>query len=172
MSTRRPVSTRPIVDTEDLIDHLMPMLRNLLANDVTNVYYGDIGVYLPSHFLGPRKENKAVLAVSPSFDRLEEGTRVASQETRLIGVNIIGFVNITPDFKASPTEAYGERRLSQLMKKIRTFLSQQENVTLGGRVQYLSVGDITWRWMQRDNLALRGAALEVTARVKVSRMQT
>jgi len=170
VTTRRTAAVqRPIEDTEALIDHLMPMLSHQLSNDVSNIYFGDVGVYLPSHFLGPRKEQRAVLALSPAYDRLEQ--RVASQETRLIGVDIIGLINITPYFEASPKEAYGERQLASLMRKIRVFLSQQEHVQLDGRVQYFDVGDISWNWMQRKNLSLRGAALEVTARVKVSRMK-
>ena len=167
--SQRPMTSRPIQDTEDLISHLMPMLQKYLANDVSRVYFGDIGVYLPSHFLGPRKENKAVLIIAPAYDRVQQ--RVAGRETRLIGVNIIALVNITPYFQASPQEAYGERQLAVLMKKIRTFLTQQEHVQLGGRVQYFSVGDVSWRWMQRDKLSLRGAALEVEATISVSRMQ-
>lgn len=166
---RPPVMTRPIEDTEDLIDHLLPMLQTHLANDVSRVYYGDIGVYLPSHFLGPRKEQRVVLALSPAYDRLMEGSRVAHQETRLIGVEIIALVNITPYFEAQPTEAYGERQLSDAMRKIRTYLTQQANSQLDGRVQYFSVGEITWSWVQRNNLSLRGAVCLVEARVKVDR---
>src|SRR5690606_22380604 len=118
VTTRRTAAVqRPIEDTEALIDHLMPMLSHQLSNDVSNIYFGDVGVYLPSHFLGPRKEQRAVLALSPAYDRLEQ--RVASQETRLIGVDIIGLVNITPYCDASPKEAYGERQLASLMRKIR-----------------------------------------------------
>lgn len=172
VTTRRAASVpRPIEDTEALIDHLRPMLTKLLVNDVSRVYFGDVGVYLPSHFLGPRKEARAVLAISPAFDRLKPGTRVSSQEVRLIGVDIVGLVNITPYFEASPEEAYGERQLASLMRKIRVFLSQQENVNLDGRIRFLDVGDIGWNWLQRKDLSLRGAALTVTAEVTVSRMK-
>ena len=171
VTTRRaPAVSRPIEDTEALIDHLMPMLKNYLGNEVSQVYFGDVGVYLPSHFLGPRKEPRAVLAITPAYDRVLQQT-VASQETRLIGVDIIGLVNITPYFEASPKEAYGERQLASLMRKIRSFLSQQEHVKLDGRVHFFEPGDITWNWMQRKNLSLRGASLEVRATVKVSRMK-
>jgi predicted NBD/HSP70 family sugar kinase len=166
---RPPVMSRPILDTEDLIDHLLPMLQTHLANEVSRVYYGDIGVYLPSHFLGPRKEQRVVLALEPAYDRLMEGSRVAHQETRLIGVDIIALVNITPYFEAQPTEAYGERQLSDVMRKIRTYLTQQVNSNLGGRTQFFSVGDIQWSWAQRNNLSLRGAVLTVEARVKIDR---
>jgi len=160
--------SQPIQDTEDLIDHLKPLLEKILSNEVSRIYYGDIGVYLPTHFIGPRKQNQAVLVLQPAYDRLEQ--RVASQETRLIGIDIIGLVNMTPYFKANPDEAFGERQLSDIMKKVRVFLTQQENVNLDGRVQYLSVEDIRWSWIQRDNLSLRGASLTVEVRIKVNRM--
>lgn len=168
-TSTKPLTSYPIRDTEDLIDHLKPMLEKQFSEDITNIYFGDIGVYLPIHFIGPRKENRAVLVLAPAYDRLVEGTRVASQETREIGIDVIGLVNITPYFKASPKEAYGERQLAELMRKLRIFLTQQANVQLGGRVQYLSVNNITWSWLQRDNLSLRGASLEISAFIKVDR---
>jgi hypothetical protein len=88
----------------------------------------------------------------------------------LIGVDIIGLVNITPYFEASPEEAYGERQLAVLMRRIRDFLTHQNNATLDGRVKTFEVGDISWNWMQRKDLSLRGAALEVRARTKLNRM--
>jgi hypothetical protein len=156
---------------EAFVDHLKPMLENALADDITFVSFGDTGQYLPNQFLGPRKEQRAIVALSPAYDRLMDNTRVASQEHRILGVDIIGFVNVTPDFQAQPKEAYGERRLSQLMRKIRVLLTQDENVTLNGRVQYLDVGNVVWAWADRsENTAIRGAAVEVSARVKVNRM--
>jgi|SRR5690606_21163267 len=168
---KNPVIDKPIEDTEELIDHLKFLLEKTFANDVSQIFYGDVGVYLPDQFLGPRKERRAILALSPAYDRLEEGSRTAASEVRLIGIDIIGMVDITPYFKASPKEAYGERQLSALMRKLRVFLTQRENSTLDGRVQYLNVGDVNWAWMRRENLSIRGAALEVSARVRVSRQK-
>jgi hypothetical protein len=166
-----PAVDRPIEDTAEFIDHLKPMLEKHLANDISRVYFGDIGLYLPSHFLGPRKERRAILALAPAFDRVEPGSSTAVSESRNIGIDIIGLVNITPDFKASPDEAYGERKLAALTKKIRVFLTQHENARLDGRVSFLTVGDIRWSWMQRNDLALRGASVQVTARVRVSKQK-
>lgn len=172
VARRQPVIDRPIEDAVDLIDHLIPLLKKQFGNEVSNVYFGDIGVYLPSHFLGPRKDQRAILALSPGLDAPLEDGRTAAATYRLITVDIIGLVNITAEFEASPEEAFGERRLALLMRKVRTFLEQQKNINLDGRVQYLDVGAIRWNWMQRDKLAIRGAALEVTARVRVSRQKT
>lgn len=172
VARRQPVINRPIEDAVDLIDHLIPLLKKQFSNEVTDVYFGDLGTYLPSHFMGPRKDQRAVLALSPGIDAPEEDSRTAAATYRLITIDIIGLVNITSEFEASPKEGFGERRLALLMRKIRTFLEQQRNVTLDGRVQYLHVGAIRWTWTQRDKMALRGAALEVTARVRVSRQKT
>lgn len=168
---RQPVMTEPIQDVDDLIDHLKPLLERHLAGQVSRIYFGDVGIYLPTDFQGPRKQNLPILVLQPAFDRLIEGTRVASQESRLIGVDVVGLINITPYFTARPEEALGERQLSELMKKIRVFLTQQSNSNLDGRVQFFSVGDVNWNWLQRKNLSLRGASLEVSARVKVNRMR-
>lgn len=172
MSTRTPVSRQKIRDTADLVEHLKPLIERSLATDVSNTYYGDVGVYLPTHFLGPRKEQRAVVIIQPAFDDLVPNTRVASQEHRLLGVDIIGLVNITPYFKANPTEAYGESQLANVMRKLRNLLTQQALVNLDGRVEFFSIEDIRWSWVQRDNLSLRGASLRATARIKVDRTMT
>lgn len=168
---RKPVIDRPIMDTEDLIDHLKPMIERELGNEISRTYFGDIEVYLPGHFKGPRNSDRVVLVFNPAYDRLEEGTRTAASEYRLIGLDIIGFVDITPYFKASPDEAYGERRLASFMRKLRTYLTQQVNTNLDGRVQNFLVGDVNWARQKRDNLSIRGAGLEIQARVRVPRQR-
>lgn len=166
------VSREPIRDTADLVDHLKPLIERALANDVSNVYYGDIGVYLPTHFLGPRKEQRAVVVIQPASDEVIPNTRVASAEYRMLSIDVVGLVNLTPYFKANPQEAFGERQLSDVMRKLRTLLTQHTLTNLDGRVEYFSIEDIRWSWMQRDNLSLRGAALRAQARIRVDRMRT
>jgi hypothetical protein len=166
------VSREPIRDTADLVDHLKPLIERALANDVSNVYYGDIGVYLPTHFLGPRKEQRAVVVIQPASDEVIPNTRVAAAEYRMLSIDVVGLVNLTPYFKANPQEAFGERQLSDVMRKLRTLLTQHTLTNLDGRVEYFSIEDIRWSWMQRDNLSLRGAALRAQARIRVDRMRT
>lgn len=170
MTQREPTSKQPIKDVTELINHLKSMLDKHLANEISRSYFGDVQTYLPEHFKGPRNSERAILVFQPEYDRLEPGSRVRQQEYRDLKLTIIGFVNITGEFKANPSEAFGERRLSQVMSKIRDFLTQHENVTLGGRVMNLDVGDVTWATVGRDKLALRGAGLEVNARVRVPRL--
>ena len=169
MTTRTPVSTKPLTNADELITHLKAALDRYLANEISRSYYGDVQIYLPEHFKGARGAEKAILVFQAEEDILEEGTRTLASEYRLIRLSIIGFVNITGEFRANPTEAYGERRLTQMMSKMREFLTRAENVTLGGRVEHFSVDDLSWATLGRDKLALRGAGLEVVARVRVPR---
>lgn len=127
-------------------------------------------MYLPSSFGSSRRDQKAILAIQPAYNHLVEGERVASLEYRLLGIDIIAMVNITPFFSANPQEAYGERMLVKLTTAIATYLTQTENEDLGGRVQYARVGDINWTWMARKDQAIRGAAVSYEARVRIPRI--
>lgn len=158
------------LDMDGLIDYLKDILSRQFSRDVSQIYYGDIGVYLPSSFGSSRRDQKAILALQPAYDHLEENQRVAAFENRLLGVNIIAMVNITPFFSANPDEAYGERMLVRLTTAIAEYLTQTENESLGDRVQYARVGDIDWSWMARKDQAIRGAAVRYEARVRVKRM--
>lgn len=163
------VSPKTIEDSVALVDHLQALLTKYLAQDISKTFFGDIGRYLPEDFRGLRNSERAILVFQTDDDRLEDGTRTGASEYRIITLTIIGIVNITSEFKAKPAEAYGERRLSTVMAKMRKFLTQSENTTLGGRVEHFSVGDISWASFPMDKLMLRGAGLEVTARVRVPR---
>lgn len=158
------------VSMEAVIDVLSDVLARRFGGRVSNIYFGDIGVYLPASFGGSRSTQKAVIALSPVYNYLQEGSRVAVQETRLLGIDIITLVNITPFFEAAPKEAYGERMLVSLTTEIAQFLTQEENFTLGGLVTSTEVGDIDWAWVARKDQALRGAAIHYEARVRISRM--
>ena len=158
------------VGMERVIDELAELLRRRFSNKVAHIYFGDIGVYLPASFGGSRNSQKAVIALSPIYNYLQEGSRVAAQETRLLGIDIITLVNITPFFEAAPQEAYGERMLVSLTTEIAEFLTQNENFTLGGLVSSTEVGDIDWAWTARRDQALRGAAIHYEAKVRVHRL--
>jgi hypothetical protein len=158
------------VSMEAVVDVLSDVLARRFGGRVSNIYFGDIGVYLPASFGGSRSTQKAVIALSPVYNYLQEGSRVAVQETRLLGIDIITLVNITPFFEAAPKEAYGERMLVSLTTEIAQFLTQEENFTLGGLVTSTEVGDIDWAWVARKDQALRGAAIHYEARVRISRM--
>ena len=158
------------VTMEELVDYLADLLGRRFSRDVSNIYFGDIGVYLPSSFGGSRREQKAVIALSPSYNHLMEGERVAAHESRLLGITVIVMVNITPFFEAAPQEAYGERLLVRLTTEVATFLTQEENVNLGGRVRHTEVGDINWTWLAKGDQAIRAAGISYECRVRIPRM--
>lgn len=158
------------VDMDGLILYLKDLLATRFSRDVSQIYYGDIGVYLPSSFGSSRKEQKCIIALSPSYNRLIEDQRVTAFENRLLGIDIICMINITPFFKVNPTEAFGEQKLVRLATEIATFLAQEENVNLQDRVQMTKVGDIDWAWLPKDNQAIRGAAVAYEARVRIPRI--
>ena len=156
---------------EQVIDVLADVLGRRFSNRVSNIYFGDIGVYLPSSFGGSRNAQKAIIALSPVYNYLQEGSRVAVQETRLLGIDIITMVNITPFFEAAPKEAYGERMLVALTTEIADFLTQEDNFTLNGLVTSTEVGDIDWAWIARKDQSIRGAGIHYEAKVRVNRMK-
>ncbi len=157
------------VGMEGLIDHLENILKTRFSSQVSEIYFGDIGVYNPTSFSGTRSEQRAVIALSPSYNRLVSDQRNASFENRNLGVDIIIMINMTPFFEARPSEAFGERKLVRLTTEVATFLTQEEHVTLGDRVQMTTVGDIDWLWQQRQNQALRAAGIAYDARVRITR---
>lgn len=158
------------VDMDGLILYLKDLLGRRFSAKVSQIYYGDIGVYLPSSFGGSRKDQKAIIALSPVYDREMAEKRTVAADYRLLGVDIICLVNITPFFQANPSEAYGEQMLVKLATEIRNFLNLEENVTLSDRVQYCTVGDIDWNWSPRQDQAIRGAAVAFEARTRVVRI--
>lgn len=157
-----------------LIQYLQEVLSRRFAARVSRIYFGDIGIYPPAAFGASRNEQKAIIAISPVFNRVVEGSQTAASEDREYGLRIIVMMNITPFFEASPSEAYAERQLTELSEEITAFLSQQDQLQLGGRVRWTSVGATEFGWVQRDyeqnRLYIRAAAIDYTARVKLSRV--
>lgn len=158
------------VNMDGLISYLIELLGQRFAAEVSQLYYGDIGIYPPSAFLGPRREQKCVVAISPDYNRLVENDRNAAFESRLLGVNVIVMVNLTPYFEAMPKEAIGERKLVQVTTAIAEYLTLEENINLKGRVQFTKVGDIDWEWQARGTQAVRAAAISHESRVRIPRI--
>lgn len=155
---------------EELIDYLMTLLANRFSDSVSQIYFGDIGVYLPQSFGGSRRDQKAIIALSPENDHPIEGQKTELYENRVQRLNIITMVNITPFFKANPDEAYGERMLVRLTTQIKNFLNEAENQRLGGRVRSTSVGEIDWAWTPRGDQAIRAARILYEWRIQDRRM--
>lgn len=158
------------VIVEEVIDTLRFALVNMFPNDIANVYFGDIVNYLPSSFIGPNQQPIAVVAIAPDYDHEIEGSQTAVSENRWVNLNIMVIVNITPEFEASPQEAFGERRLLRLTEKIRSFLSKTMHETIDERVSHVRVGDIDWTWAVRENQALRISMINYRFRIRINRM--
>ena len=149
---------------EALIDYLGKLLGKQFGSDVSQIYFGDVGIYPPKAFQNARGEPRAVIALVPAYDKLNPKSLTAHSEERLLGVDIAVLVNMTPYFKAMPEEAFGERMLVRLVERTRAFLAQTDNQDLQRKVTMTRVGDIDWRWVQRgkDN-SIRAAAIEFEA---------
>lgn len=158
------------VIVEEVIDTLLFALINMFPNDIANGYFGDIVNYLPSAFLGPNQQQMAVVAIAPDFDHEIEGSQTAASEYRWVNLSVMTIVNITPDFEALPSEAFGERRLLRLTEKIRSYLSKTANETIDTRVSHVRVGDIDWTWAVRNEQALRISMINYRFRIRINRM--
>jgi hypothetical protein len=154
---------------EQLVDHLRHILTYQFSRDVSRVYFGDLGEYIPANFGGSDKEPKAIIALNPKYSRPHPGGKTAGHEYRDLGVDIIVMVNVTSQFTANPDEAYGERKLVRLTTEIYEFLNKRDNTDLKGLVQYTKILDIDWEWQQRGDTAVRAAGIEYEARVIVPR---
>lgn len=156
----------------ELINYLKNILARRFAARVSRIYFGDIGKYPPSAFGASQGTQKAIIALDPVYNALIPNTRNAAFEEREYGLQIIVLMNLTPFFEANPEEAYAERELTDISEEIATFLTQDENLTLNGRIRSSQVGDINLKWLKRENQYLRAAAVSYTTRVKISRVQT
>lgn len=157
------------LDMDGLVEYLKSTILRNFSSKIAKMYYGDIGVYLPSAFGSSRNDQKAIVVVQPTYNRLMKSERTAASEFRLLGVDIIVLVNITPFFRVDPPEAYGEKMLVKLTTEIATFLTQEENINLQDHVHFTEVGDVDWAWVAKGDQAIRGAAIAYEARVRVPR---
>lgn len=154
---------------DNLIDALKRGLEQQFPDDISQVYYGDVGLYPPKAFQDNRGQQRRVVAIVPASDTMDDN-RNPMAEIRTLTVNVIVMVNMTPYFEAMPPEAIGERMLVQLVDKVRTFLAQDAAMTLGGRVLATKVPTVDWDWVQRGTNAIRAAAIQFECKVQVMRM--
>lgn len=155
---------------EELVDHLKYLFEQNFGNDINHVYFGDKGLYLPADFRASDGTPKCVVALSPNYNRPYNDLRVASEEYRVLGIQILVMINLIPYFEPNPPEELGERLLVRLTTAIYEYLTRLENVDLDRRVQYTQVGEINWEWQQRGEEAVRTAGIDFEARVLVSRL--
>jgi len=154
---------------EEIVDRIRYALQNRFPHEISQTYFGDIINYLPSAFVGENKRLSAVVAVAPDFDHAIDGERVGAHESRWVNIQINVLVNISADFEAAPTEAFGERRLVRLVDQIRNYLTLQVNEDLEGLVAHTKIGDIDLTFAIKPDQALRIAVISFLVRIRVRR---
>lgn len=161
----------PDLEMDSLIDRLTLLLQQNFSHDISQIYFGDVGVYPPKAFRNARTEEKMIVAIVPNYDRADPKSRSGAAEDRLLGVFVAVMINMTKylESPAIATEAPAERQLVGLTIKIRKFLENDDNFDLDRAVTSTKVGDINWEWMQRKDTPIRAAAIEYEARVTVNR---
>lgn len=156
---------------EAMIDYVRSIVHNQFSDEISQTYFGDVGVYPPKAFQDQLGQQRAVLSVIPAYDEPHEGGSTAAGEFREVGIELVCLINMVPYFTAMPEEAPAERLLLRLVTRIRQFLQQQSNITLGGNVSAMKVGGIRWDWVARGNnpeaSALRAAGISVEAIIYV-----
>lgn len=154
----------------EVIDHLSKMIMKQFYPFVSQIYFGDVGVYPPKAFQLPSGQQGAVIALIPAYDKEhDDNNDTAAGVFRNIGIDIVVMINLTPFFEAMPENAPAERNLVRLVTHLREFLEKQSNIDLAQKVTMVNVGDITWAWQQRKNDAIRAAAIEFEATVYIDR---
>jgi len=160
-----------IRNMEQLVDYLIPLIGRQFSDEISYVYFGDIGLYPPAAFKKPNKEEAAAIAIVPNFQRPVANSLSQMSIFMDIGVFIAVMVNMTPYFTRLPQEAFGERKLVQLTQKIAAFLQQDENMTLQRQVGTSRVNSIDWEWLQRGEDSIRSAAIDYQVTIEVDRLE-
>lgn len=159
------------LNLEGVIDLLIKLLSRQFANDVSSIYFGDIGMYPPNAFRDERGNWMPILAVEAVSNRKMEGGEVAAFEYRVLEVDVIVYVNMTPYFEAAPKAAFGERMLVRTSEKIRAYLAQLSNITFGRRVSRVLVRDVDYAPVyQPKNTYLRAAGIRLEVTIKQDKL--
>lgn len=156
---------------EQLVDYLIPLIGRQFSDEISFVYFGDIGLYPPSAFTKANKEQACAVTIIPNFQKPVQGTRSALSEFVDLGVFIGVMVNMVPYFQRLPPVAFGERTLVQLTQKIAAFLQQDTNMTLQQQVATSRVNSIDWEWLQRGNDSIRAASIDYQVTIEVDRRE-
>lgn len=152
---------------KDVILTLIALLQHEFKHDVASFYFGDIGDYPPNAFIGPDGTYQPVIAISPSYNHVEEGEQWFGGEMRLLGIDILVLYNFTSQIEASPTQATGEADLLTIVDKIFEYLRRYDMLTLFDNVKYAQVGDVNWAWTPRQTSPIRGAVISYEVKVAI-----
>lgn len=152
---------------KEVIVALLNALQHEFGNEVTSFYFGDIVVYPPSAFISPTGQYSPVIAVSPSYNHLVDGSQAANGEIRALGLDILVLYNFTPFIQAVPTVAAGEEALMDIVDRIFEYLRRFDMLTLYNTVLMANVSEINWTWSPRQNQPIRGAVISYDLQVAI-----
>lgn len=152
---------------KDCIINLISALQYEFGSEVTSFYFGDVIVYPPSAFISPTGKYCPVIAVSPSYNHLNEGSQAANGEIRSLGIDILLLVNYTPFIEAIPTQAAGEEILIDITDRVFEYLRRFDMLTIYETVLMANVSDVNWTWSPRQNQPIRGAVISYELQVAI-----
>jgi hypothetical protein len=150
---------------EEILDYHAQLIRQYLADDVSQIYLGDVINYPPIAFQNRLGEQRLVVSIIVD-DMIPQQLDQAGGVWDL-RVSIVAIANMVPEFRAMPEEAFAERRIIRFISRYSQLLSKTENSTLQGRVTASSVNGVEFDYMKREELALRGAAIQWSAKVYI-----
>jgi len=162
------MSERSDASVEDIIDYHAVLIREYFADEVSQIYFGDVGIYPPSAFQNRIGEQR--IAVSLQIDSLKPVPRMQDLAGGLwdLHLNIVPMANMVPEFQALPEAAFAERRILAFTTRYAHLLMQTELSTLHGRVTTSAVEGIDYEYMNRGDLAVRGAAIQWRGQVYIN----
>lgn len=152
---------------KQVIINLLNALQYEFGREISSFYFGDTVIYPPSAFISPTGQYCPVIAVSPSYNHLVEGSQAANGEIRALGIDILLLVNFTPYIEAVPTVAAGEEILLDAVDRVFEYLRRFDMLTLYNSVIMANVSEINWTWSPRQNQPVRGAVISYDLQVAI-----
>lgn len=157
-------------NTEETIDYLIKKIKTRFPSEFADVTFGDVGVYTPDMFRGPRGATLPIVSISPVYDRLVADSRTVASEVRARGVDVSTTVLVLEELQAKPPEQVGERLLVRKTQHLIDFLGEDQMTNLDGHVDYLALGDVSWDWIiGQDKQILRSSRISIIAFARLNR---
>lgn len=150
---------------EGLIDLLAKYVQRQFSNEISTVIFGELPGLQPRYFQNAKGEWRCLLCIVPISDRLIPNSSTHATEDRLLSVDLVLMVNLTPYVEALPPEGLGERMLVRTTQKLRAYFAQSANFTLGRRVSRVKVDDVEYATITKKDsfICAAGIRLEVTS---------
>jgi hypothetical protein len=156
---------------EQIVLYFEDVIHRDFADDVSQVYIGDVGIYPPSAFQDSNGNDMVAVSIQiENIGKADDKTRSHAGEVRPVLINIVPMINMVPEFEAMPTKAFGEMRLLKFVTRMTDWLSKSENSTLHGRVTTSEYLGVDFDFMQRGAMSIRAAAIRWEAKVYIDNL--